>query len=288
MLGSTLAFALMQICVKYLPHIPAHELILFRSIVSIVLSVAMLQKLGIPLLGNNKKVLLMRGIFGTTALLLFFYTLQNIPLASAVTLQYLSPIFTALFAAIFLKEKMQIKHWLYFGISFAGVALIKGFDERISLTFMLIGICSAMFSGMAYTCIRQLKDTEHPVVVVLYFPLVAIPIMSVLSYLNWVTPQGIDWLYLILMGLFTQIAQILMTKGIQTGVANKMISLKYVGTIYALAIGYLLFGESYGIMSLLGIAMVIAGVVLNLWKKKGVSNRYCVSGGTNEISLFFY
>jgi drug/metabolite transporter (DMT)-like permease len=263
MLGSTLAFALMQICVKYLPHIPAHELILFRSIVSIVLSVAMLQKLGVPLLGNNKKVLLMRGIFGTTALLLFFYTLQNIPLASAVTLQYLSPIFTALFAAIFLKEKMQIKQWLYFGVSFAGVALIKGFDERISVIFMLTGICSAMFSGMAYTCIRQLKDTEHPVVVVLYFPLVAIPIMSVLSYLNWVTPQGTDWLYLLLMGLFTQIAQILMTKGIQSGVANKMISLKYVGTIYALAIGYLLFGESYGIMSLLGIAMVIAGVILN-------------------------
>ena len=268
MLGSTLAFALMQICVKYLPHIPAHELILFRSIISIVLSVAVLQKLGIPILGNNKKILIFRGIFGTTALLLFFYTLQNIPLASAVTLQYLSPIFTALFAAIFLKEKMLVKQWLYFGISFAGVALIKGFDERISLTFMLIGICSAMFSGMAYTCIRQLKDTEHPLVVVLYFPLVAIPIMSILSYLNWVTPQGIDWLYLLLMGLFTQIAQILMTKGIQSGVANKMISLKYVGTIYALAIGYLLFGESYEIMSLLGITMVILGIVLNLSKKK--------------------
>jgi drug/metabolite transporter (DMT)-like permease len=264
MLGSTLAFALMQICVKFLPHIPAHELILFRSIVSVVLSVAMLQKLGLPLLGNNRKVLLMRGIFGTTALLM----LQNIPLASAVTLQYLSPIFTALFASIFLKEKMQVKQWLYFGISFAGVAVIKGFDERISLTFMLIGICSAMFSGMAYTCIRQLKDTEHPVVVVLYFPLVAIPIMSVLSYFKWVTPQGTDWLYLLFMGLFTQVAQILMTKGIQSGIANKMISLKYIGTIYALGIGYLLFGESYGLMSLIGIVMVIAGVVLNLWKKR--------------------
>ncbi|MBL6657099.1 MAG: DMT family transporter [Flavobacteriales bacterium] len=268
MLGSTAAFALMQICVKFLPHIPAHELILFRSLISIVLSVAMLRHLNIPLLGNNRKVLLMRGIFGTSALLMFFYTLQNIPLASAVTLQYLSPIFTALFAAIFLKEKMHLKQWLFFGISFAGVAMIKGFDERISLTFMLIGICSAMFSGMAYTCIRRLKDSEHPLVVVLYFPLVAIPIMSVLSYFNWVTPQGTDWLYLLLMGLFTQVAQLLMTKGIQSGIANKMISLKYVGTIYALAIGYLVFGESYGLMSLIGIAMVIAGVVLNLWKKR--------------------
>ena len=117
----------------------------------------MLQKLGIPLLGNNKKVLLMRGIFGTTALLMFFYTLQNIPLASAVTLQYLSPIFTALFAAIFLKEKMQIRQWLYFGISFAGVALIKGFDERISDLYAH-GHLLRHVLGMAYTCIRQLKD----------------------------------------------------------------------------------------------------------------------------------
>jgi drug/metabolite transporter (DMT)-like permease len=92
--------------------------------------------------------------------------------------------------------------------------------------------------------------------------------MSVLSYFKWVTPQGTDWLYLLFMGLFTQVAQILMTKGLQSGIANKMISLKYIGTIYALGIGYLLFGESYGLMSLIGIAMVIAGVVLNLWKKR--------------------
>ena len=70
MLASTLAFALMQICVKYLPHIPAHELILFRSIISIVLSVAVLQNLGIPILGNNKKILIYRGIL---VLLPYYY-----------------------------------------------------------------------------------------------------------------------------------------------------------------------------------------------------------------------
>ena len=72
MLGSTLAFACMQICVKYLPHIPPTELILFRSIISLLISVAFLYKLNIPILGNNKKILLLRGIFGTTALLMFF------------------------------------------------------------------------------------------------------------------------------------------------------------------------------------------------------------------------
>ena len=268
MLGSSLAFSFMQICVKYLPHLPTTELILFRSIISIVLSLAMLQQLGIHPLGNNRKVLLMRGVFGTIALSLFFYTLQYIPLASAVTIQYLSPIFTALFAAIFLKEKMQVKQWLYFALSFAGVALLKGFDERVSLSFMFLGIVSAMFSGMAYTCIRGLKDSEHPVVVVFYFPLVATPVMAVLSYFNWVMPAGKDWLILLLMGIFTQIAQILMTKGLQSAVVNKIISVKYIGTLYALGFGYLLFGESYTLFSLAGIVMVIAGVVLNLRQKQ--------------------
>lgn len=268
MLGSTLAFACMQICVKYLPHIPPTELILFRSIISLIISVSILYKLKIPVLGNNRKILLLRGAFGTTALLMFFYTIQNIPLASAVTIQYLSPIFTVVFASIFLKEKMKKKQWLFFAISFLGVALMKGFDNRISLSFMALGIVSAIFSGLAYTCIRKLKDSEHPLVVVVYFPLVSIPIMLVLSLFNWVNPENGDWIYIILMGIFTQIAQVLMTKGIQSGVTNKMISLKYIGSIYALAIGYILFGESYQIMSLLGIVLVILGVVLNLWKKK--------------------
>lgn len=266
MLSSTLSFSLMQICVKYLTHLPPSELILFRSIISLSLCYTALKHCNIPILGNNKKVLFLRGLFGTVALLMFFYTLQNMPLASAVTIQYLSPIFTAIFASIFLKEKMKSKQWIFFAISFIGVLLIKGFDSRISYFFMIIGIVSACFSGLAYSCIRKLKESEHPLVVVLYFPLVSIPIMLIVSYFNWVTPKGIDWLYIILMGIFTQIAQVFMTKGIQSGLANKMISLKYVGTIYALAIGFILFGESYEIISLLGIVLVILGVVLNLRK----------------------
>ena len=95
MLISTVAFSLMQLCVKFLHHLPTHELILFRSAISLVLSLGYLLPKGINPLGNNRKFLLLRGIFGVTALSLFFVTIQNIPLASAVTIQYLSPIFTA-------------------------------------------------------------------------------------------------------------------------------------------------------------------------------------------------
>ncbi|MCB9192365.1 MAG: DMT family transporter [Flavobacteriales bacterium] len=267
MLISTFAFSLMQLCVKYLNHLPTHELILFRSLISLVLSLAFLLPKGINPLGNNRKFLLLRGVFGVTALSLFFITLQKIPLASAVTIQYLSPIFTAIIAVFVLRERMRKMQWLFFLLAFAGVALMKGFDDRVSLFYLGLGILSAFFAGAAYNCIRLVKDTDHPLVVVLYFPMVATPIMLFLSYYEWITPIGWDWLLILLLGIFTQIGQVFMTKALQAEPANLVASLKYLGSIYALAYGYFIFDETYGLMSLLGIGLILSGVTLNVFTK---------------------
>ena len=269
MLISTFAFSLMQLCVKFLNHLPAHELILFRSLISLVLSLGYLIPKRINPLGNNRKFLLLRGVFGVTALSLFFVTLQNIPLASAVTIQYLSPIFTAIIAIFLLGERMKRMQWLFFAIAFVGVALLKGFDERVSLFYLLLGVGSAFFAGAAYNCIRMVKDTDHPLVVVLYFPMVATPIMLVLTYFDWVTPIGWDWVLILLLGIFTQIGQVFMTRALQTEKANLVTSLKYLGSLYALVYGYFIFDETYGLVSLLGILLVLAGQI----KKPRISSR---------------
>lgn len=268
MLVSTVAFSLMQLCVKFLGHLPTHELILFRSLISLVLSLSFLLPKGINPLGNNRKFLLLRGVFGVTALSLFFITLQNIPLASAVTIQYLSPIFTAIIAIFVLGERMKRAQWLFFLLAFIGVAMLKGFDERVSIFYLGIGVLSAFFAGAAYNCIRLVKDSDHPLVVVLYFPMVATPIMLVLSYYNWVMPIGSDWLLILLLGIFTQIGQVFMTKALQAEKANLVASLKYLGSIYALAYGYFIFDETYGLLSLLGIVMILLGVILNVVIKR--------------------
>jgi drug/metabolite transporter (DMT)-like permease len=254
----------MQLCVKFLDHLPTHELILFRSLISLVLSLAYLLPKKIHPLGNNRKFLLLRGLFGVTALSSFFITLQKLPLASAVTIQYLSPIFTAIIAIFMLGEKMRKIQWLFFAVSFIGVALLKGFDERVSLLYLGLGVVSALCAGAAYNCIRMVKDTDHPLVVVLYFPLVAIPIMLVLSYYDWVMPLGWDWALILLLGIFTQIGQVFMTRALQAEKANIVASFKYLGSLYALGFGYFIFDESYGLVSLVGIVLVLAGVVLNV------------------------
>lgn len=267
MLISVVGFALMNLVVKHLKHIPATELVLFRSIVSLVLSYIMIRRRKLNPFGNNKLFLILRGVFGVTALTIFFYTLQELPIGSAITIQYLSPIFTVIFAIFFLKEKMQPIQWLFFLIAFTGIAVIKGFDPNITFRLLGLGITSAIFSGLAYNCIRKLKDTDNPVVVVFYFPLIATPIMLVFSYFNFVMPLGWDWALLLLMGILTQIAQIYMTKAYQTSQMDKTAPLKYLGIIFAIAFDVLIFGVIYTPLAYLGIGLVIAGVVLNLLHK---------------------
>ena len=195
----------------------------------------MMKKLKLNPLGNNRKILLMRGVFGTIALSMFFYTLQQIPLASAVTIQCSVTYLYCTICRYFSQRKMKLKQWIYFAIAFGGVALLKGFDDRVSLSFMLVGILSAMFSGIAYTCIRQLKRNRSS------------PSGGFLLSTNSHSYNGCFKLFSVgktyrkglaptsANGSFTQIAQVLMTKGLQSAVVNKIISVKYIGTFWALA-----------------------------------------------------
>lgn len=267
MLVSGVFFALMNVSVKFIPHIPAIEIILFRSLFSLIFSFLILKQLGVSVFGNNKKLLIIRGIVGSIGLISFFYTLQNIPLASAVTMQYLSPIFTTVLGIFLVKERVKPIQFLFFGISFAGVLVLQGFDTRVNLLYGSIGVVSALFSGLAYNVIRKLKNTEHPLVIIFYFPLVTLPVASIVSYFAWVQPIAWDWAILLWIGMCTQAAQYFMTVAYQNANVSKVSSLGYLGILYALFFGFVFFGETFGTMSYVGMGLVLAGILLNLREK---------------------
>lgn len=267
MIISVFCFGLMNLVVKFLPNIPATELVLFRSVVSLILSYFMIRQKKISPWGNNKKWLIVRGVSGVIGLTLFFYTLQKLSMASAITIQYLSPIFTAILAIFLLNERMRKVQWVFFAMAFAGIFIIKGFDDSVSLPLLLMGLGSALSSAVAYNAIRKLKDTDNAVVVVFYFPLIAIPIMLVFSLFIWVTPIGIEWLLLLAMGVLTQIAQVNMTKAYQTAPISKVAPIKYLGVLLALLFDLLIFDIVYKPIVLVGIAMVITGIILNMITK---------------------
>ena len=155
MLLATFAFAIMNVFVKQLDRIPAMEIVFFRCLVSGVICGIEVARRRLDWKGNNHSLLIARGTFGTLALFTFFVTLQHMHLATAVTIQYLSPIFTALIGVFVLHEHVPVRQWLFYGIAFAGVFVIKGFDSRVSTLYLFIGIASAVCSGMAYNLVRH-------------------------------------------------------------------------------------------------------------------------------------
>lgn len=270
MLAAGLAFSAMNVLVKSIPHIPAVQIVFFRSLVSLLLTLGILRRKRIPYLGKNRKILFLRGAFGTAALTLFFYTLQVMPLASAMVIHYLSPIFTALLAALFLKERIQLPQYLFFIISFSGIMLIKGFDSRLEWPDVAAGVGAAFLSGAAYNCIRWLKFDEDSHVIILYFPLIAMPVTLTLTlfHIGWVPPNGLELLILLAIGVLTQIAQYLLTRAYQSEEAGTVAAVTNVGIVYALLLGWLFFGELFGLGAFGGMVLVIAGVLLNVFYRE--------------------
>lgn len=260
---------------------PAHELVFFRSVVSFSISAAIIRYRGLPLLGNNRRWLLLRGTAGMCALILFFFTLHKLPLAIASTLQYLSPIFTVLIASRLFGETVTRVQYLSSVIAFAGVAFIglnglTGVFENSKLDpfWMFMGVVSAVLSGVAYNAISKLKETEEPINIVIYFPMLALPITGAWCLFDFTFPQGIEWVILLIIGVFTQIAQVLMTWAFMATNTTIIAPFQYIGAIYALLSGWFIFNEKLELASLLGVCMVVSGVILGtVFRSKKALNK---------------
>jgi drug/metabolite transporter (DMT)-like permease len=263
MLISTLAFACMNASVKYLTNIGAYQIVFFRSISSLVFTFGFLFKNKISILGTNRKLLILRGIVGVTSMTLFFMSTKYLPIGTAVSLRYMAPIFAAIFAVLFLKDKIKPIQWLFFLIAFAGVIVLKGFDTALDTYGLLLILISAIFSGLVYVVISKIGKSEHPVVIVNYFMVISTIVGGVLSINSWVTPTGNQWLLLFGLGVFGYFGQVYMTKAFQIARTSQVAPLKYIEVVFTVLLGLSLFNEVYTLWSILGIAMIVIGLVLN-------------------------
>ncbi|MFT7066779.1 MAG: drug/metabolite transporter (DMT)-like permease [Sediminicola sp.] len=267
MLLSTLGFTFMNVFVKYLVHFNAFELVFFRSLGSLFFTMGFLWQQGIPLLGNQRKLLVLRGLAGVTSMTLFFMSLKYLPVGTSVSIRYIAPIFAALFAVVLLKERIKGWQWIFFLMSFVGVIVLKGFDGQVSFLGLSLAMGAAIASGLVFILINKIGQGDHPVVVVNYFMLIATLVGGVLAIPYWVMPQGIEWLFLLSLGVFGFFGQLYMTKAFQGAKTNLVAPFKYMEVLFTGAIGFLWFDEVYGMWSLLGIFLIVGGLVLNVWYK---------------------
>ncbi len=266
MITSTLLFAVMNVMVKLCGDIPSPEIVMFRSVITLIITFFLLRKNKIYPLGKSHRwIMIGRGASGAIALMIFFYCIKHLPLATAVTVAYLSPIFTIIFSSLLLNEHINWRQWMFFAISFAGIICINGLHIDKDTSLVLLGLVGAAFSGLAYNALRKTSGFVPALVVVLYLPLVTIPLVTPMCIQQWVTPHGWQWLLLIGIGLVTQFAQLNMTKAYQMERAGSIANWAYLGVVFALIFGYFIFDERFNMLGIIGMVIVVSGIILNFF-----------------------
>lgn len=270
MLLAAFFFACMHGFIKKVVDFHVFEITFFRSIITAILCMLYLKHRRISIRGNHLKPLFLRSIFGLISMVLFFATLQRMPLGASVTLKYLSPVFTAIFAIYFLNERVRPAQWVFVITAFVGVLLLKGFDSRIDTLSLAMGIVGAVFGGLVYVMIRRIGASEHPMVIINHFMVLSAVLTGLAMIPYWRMPNATESLYLIAVGTLGYFGQVYMTKALQLEMASRVAPVKYIEVVYSLILGLIWFGEGYSFLSLIGILLIISSMLLNLMFKQQV------------------
>ncbi len=286
MLLASLSFAIMGGFAKTVSEVlPPVEVTFFRNVFGVAIVGFAIYKSPLKQIGGRPLLLLFRGVMGFMALLAYFYIIAYIPLGEAVTYNKTSPIFVAIFAYLFLNEKLSHIAILAIILGFIGIAFIS-IPSVGSFTFnkyTLLGIFSGLGAALAYTSIRELREyydtraivmsfmgvgTLAPILLMLVTPYINAPKSLDFMFAEFIMPQGVIWLYVIIMGVSATISQVLMTKAYEYTKAGIVGTISYTNILFALIIGIALGDPIPTPLKVLGIILVIISGLLVAFSKE--------------------
>lgn len=285
MLIASFLFAIMGVLAKILSEeMSSVEVVFFRNVFGVILVGYSILHKPLNQTGGKPFLLIFRGVIGFVALLAFFYNIAHIPLGDAMTFSKTSPIFTAIFAFLLLKETLTFKSWFAIIIGFVGIVFItEPFSTGLSKTDWL-GIMSGVFAALAYTSIRELKNYYDTRAIVLSFmfagtigPAVLMVIgeyytLEALDFViaPFVMPSSSMWIYIVLLGLFSTAAQIFMTKAYSSTKAGIVGAISYSNILFSVILGVILLNDPFpSSLTIIGIVLiVISGIIVAKEKNK--------------------
>ncbi|MFT6674812.1 MAG: drug/metabolite transporter (DMT)-like permease [Sulfitobacter sp.] len=268
-------------------HVPAGQAVFFRSLFALpVIGLWLWQSghLHDGLKVNNLLGHIWRGLFGTTAMGLTFAGLALLPLPEVTAIGYATPMFTVIFAALFLGERVRLFRLSAVALGLVGVMIViaprlsmgDSFSATATYGALMVLVASLMRS-LVQIHVRRLVQTDTTSAIVFYFSLTATCLSFLTLPLGWVFPThaltwtspGIAILGLIICaGLIGGVAQILITSSFRFGSASMLAPFDYSSMIFASVIGWVAFSEVPTPAILIGASLVIAGGVLIIWRER--------------------
>jgi drug/metabolite transporter (DMT)-like permease len=265
MVFASLGFATMGVCVKLASeHYAPGEIIFYRGLVGAVLILALARTRRVSLATAVPSAHFWRSLSGVVAMMMWFYALGKLPLATAMTLNYMSSVWMALFliggAAMLGAARVDGRLVATVLIGFAGVALIlRPTIEHDQLWHGLVGLISGMISATAYLQVTALARAGEPEIrIVFYFSLGGVLFGALTTLWTGIHPHSLKSAALLLaVGLLATVAQLMMTRAYSTGRTLVNASLQYLGIAFSFGYGVLLFADRVTWMALAGMLLIV-------------------------------
>jgi drug/metabolite transporter (DMT)-like permease len=258
-------FACVGVAVRMAGDVPVLEKVFFRSVVSLAaMTVVALRSRQNPFArSGHVPALVLRGIFGTLGMTLYFYALEHLTLADAALLNKLSPFFVAAFAVLFLRERPSRYLAPTLICAFIGAGLVIKPQLDLRALPALAGLLSAIASAAAYTTVRSLRGKVPPYRVVFYFSLVSSVALLPPTAVGFVRPDPRQFLFLVAAGVFATIGQMCLTYAYHQAPATKISIYNYAHVLFAFLLGLALWAEVPDLLSLVGGALIVGAAVYN-------------------------
>ena len=279
MLVAGFLFALMGVLVKLASmRFSSPELVFYRSLFGLlsiyVVIVLTTRQWLTPLATPHAASHVRRGLTGFFALVMFFYGIAHLPLPTAITLNYTSPLFLAAITGWWLKERHGRGLVAAVAIGFVGVALLlrPGWGGQ-GLVAMLVGLLSGVFAALAYLNVRTLgREGEPEWRVVFYFTLIATLGGAVwMVAAGFVMPKASDLPLLLTMGATATLAQLAMTRAYRVGNTLAVGALAYSTVGFAALYGVLIFGDRLPIEAWAGMLLIVLAGLIGVWASRNVA-----------------
>lgn len=264
-----LSFSIMSALAKLVgARIPVQEIILIRGVLFGGLTLALLRRKGLNPWGNERPLLILRGILGYGALTCFFWAVMHLPLGDTTTLHFTNPVFGALLAALVLGEVLRRWEAILVVLSLGGVIMVArpqflfGGEESLPPVAVGVALLGAVLSAMAYVTARRLTRTNDPLVIVFYFALVSVVGSIPFNLVSFTPPVAHEWALLVAVGVATLGGQVFLTRALQLEKAVRVMAVGYLQIVFAALLGAALFAEVPDAWSVAGAAVIIGSTFL--------------------------
>jgi len=260
MLGSTMAFGLMAVAIRYATrYVPTQEVAFFRNAFGLLALLPMLLRPGhAPLKTRQLPRYFVRSAIGLGSMLCAFWALGHLPLAQAVSLSYSTPLFVTIAAVLWLGETVRVRRWAAVVVGFIGVLVIVRPGTAGFTAGSLVAVAAAVLSSLVAIQIKQLTRIDSADTVVLYTYVFWVPLSLVPAVFVWVWPTGTAWLWLLATGVLGTIGQLLWTRALRLGEVSALTPISFLQLPLVTLFGWLLFNETVDRWTIIGAGIILA------------------------------